>query len=69
MVNVANENGINLAESFATVDEFKSFVVNFIIAFAVKELGLDIQAAWDVVYGAGAYDAFAENLYNELQAQ
>jgi hypothetical protein len=52
----ANANGINLAEKFATVQEFKDFIV----ALAFKGLcdaGADVATAFDATVGEGQYEA------------
>lgn len=51
----ANEKGINLADSFATVQEFKDFVVG--VAFkGLTEAGMNVEQAFDATLGAGKYE-------------
>jgi hypothetical protein len=56
----ANEQGINLADSFATVQEFKDFVVGFAFK-GLTDAGMDVEQAFDATLGAGKY---AEALAN-----
>ena len=52
----ANANGINLAEKFATVQEFKDFIVG--VAFkGLCDAGADVATAFNATVGEGQYEA------------
>lgn len=57
----ANAKGINLADSFDSVEDFKQFV----IAFAFKGLqdaGMDVETSFDAVTGEGQYEALFQSV-------
>jgi len=56
LVAQANEKGINLAESFPTVQDFKDFVVG--IAFkGLVDAGASVEQAFDATLGDGKYQS------------
>ena len=52
----ANATGINLADEFASVEDFKQFVIAFAFK-GLRDAGADVDAAFDAVTGKGEYDA------------
>lgn len=52
----ANASGMNLSDHFATVQEFKDFVVG--MAFrGLRDAGADVQTAFDATVGEGQFEA------------
>ena len=52
----ANASGMNLADHFATSQEFKNFVVG--MAFqGLRDAGADVATAFDATLGEGEYEA------------
>ena len=52
----ANASGMNLADHFATAQEFKDFVVG--MAFrGLRDAGADVATAFDATVGQGQYEA------------
>ena len=51
----ANAAGINLADSFATVEDFKKFVIGFAFQ-GMRDAGADVATAFDAVLGNGEYE-------------
>ena len=67
IINQANSSGINLANEFASIQDFK----NFVIAFAFKGLmdaGMEVKAAFDTTLGDGSYDKLAADTYAKFNA-
>jgi hypothetical protein len=67
LIDQANEKGINLEEHFATVQDFKGFV----IAFAFKNLteaGMAADEAFDAVCGEGKFNEMAEYSFQKANA-
>jgi hypothetical protein len=56
LIDQANASGINLADSFATVEDFKKFVIGFAFQ-GLRAAGADVATAFDAVLGHGEYDA------------
>jgi hypothetical protein len=52
----ANASGINLADSFATVEDFKKFVIGFAFQ-GLRDAGADVATAFDATLGKGEYEA------------
>lgn len=57
----ANASGINLADSFETVEDFKKFVIAFAFQ-GMRDAGADVATAFDAVLGSGEYDAMFEKV-------
>lgn len=61
IIDFANREGIALSDHFATVADFKGFVV----AFAFKqfrEMGIEIDKAFDMTLGDGAFQEMYDRL-------
>lgn len=63
LITFANEKGISLKEEFGSVDAFKQFVIAFTFR-SLTDAGLATDAAYDAVFGIGAYEELAENVWN-----
>ena len=63
LISHANSNGINLADHFKTVQEFKDFVIGFAFQ-GLRDAGMDVPEAFDATLGEGQYEA----LFNSLIA-
>lgn len=67
LIDQASAAGINLADEFANADEFKKFVIG--AAFkGLRDAGASTKDAYDAVMGAGAYDALAGEVFEQLAA-
>lgn len=66
LIDFANKEGIVLANDFATVDEFKRFVIGFTFK-ALTDIGLATDKAYDIIFGDGAYVEMAANVWNQLR--
>jgi hypothetical protein len=61
IIDFANREGINLADEFATVQDFKQFV----IALTFKQLtdmGIEVEKAFDMTLGDGQFQAMFDRL-------
>jgi hypothetical protein len=59
IIDFANREGINLADEFATVQDFKQFV----IARTFKQLtGIEVEKAFDMTLGDGQFQAMFDRL-------
>jgi hypothetical protein len=66
LIDFANKEGINLADSFGTPEEFKQFVISFTIR-ALVQMGLEVSEAYDMAMGQGSYEELAGNVWDSLQ--
>ena len=67
IVDHANTNGIVLADSFASVEEFKKFV--FALTFkTLIDAGMATSEAYDLLMGDGAYEEMADRVWSMAQA-
>lgn len=62
IVEIANENGIVLADHFDSVDDFKKFTLCLTFQVALKA-GLSTRDAYNLVAGDGAYDALVKEVW------
>ena len=67
LVRLATAQGVRLDQYFATVAEFDRFVVLTLIKALVEEGGMAVDAAYDAVMGAGAYQRFSDEVYAAIQ--
>ena len=67
IIDTANSDGTDLKEEFGTVDAFKQFVIAFTIRSCVEVLGMDIEEAFDVAMGDGAYEKICNKCWGSLQ--
>ena len=63
IISIANDNGINLADNFTTVEDFKNFVIGFAFR-GLRDSGASVADAFDATLGQGEYEA----LFNRLTA-
>ena len=66
LIEFANANNINLRDEFKTVDDFKSFVIAFTFK-SLTEIGMAANDAYDMIFGAGEFDALASRIWNAVQ--
>lgn len=64
----ANKNGINLAEHFDTPERFKDFIIGIVFQTLTEEIGLETPEAFNAIFGEGAYEKLAEDLFNEFNS-
>lgn len=62
MIDFANKEGIRLDSQFPSVEAFKEFVIAFTFKTLV-EIGMSTQDAFDMVFGNGAYNQLAEDVW------
>jgi hypothetical protein len=62
IIDQLNANGISIADEFATVQEFKDFVIGFAFK-GLRDAGLDVKDAFDAALGDGSYDKLAAETY------
>lgn len=68
LIDHANAKGISLDAEFGTVDRFKEFVIAFTFRI-LTDAGMSTEAAFDAIFGGGAYVDLAERTWNTLQAK
>jgi hypothetical protein len=61
IIDQANKAGIKLSDSFATVEDFKQFVIAFAFR-GMRDAGADVPTAFDSVLGHGEYDALFDRV-------
>ena len=66
LIDFANREGINLADDFKTVDEFKKFVIAITFKTAV-DIGLTVPEALDLTLGDGSYDRLVSEVWEAAQ--
>lgn len=66
MIDFANSEGINLQDEFKTVDQFKDFVIAFTFT-SLRNMGIETDKAFDIVFGDGAFDKLAEQVWQAAQ--
>jgi hypothetical protein len=66
LIEFANANQIDLSKEFASVEEFKKFVVALAFDQMVK-LNVPVKDAFDMVLGDGEYDKLAEKVWAAAQ--
>ena len=67
LISEANANGINLADNFATVEDFKKFVITMSIR-ALVDAGQEFRTAFEMVLGEGSYETMAHSVYDQINA-
>ena len=65
VIDHCNATGIVLANEFKTRDDFTKFVVGITLTM-LQKIGLDVDAAWNVIFGAGAFEQLASDLWSRL---
>ena len=61
LITQANAKGINLADSFDSVEDFKQFVIG--VAFkGLQDAGMDVETSFDAVTGDGQYEALFQSV-------
>ena len=68
LIDFANQNSISLDAQFGTVDRFKEFVIAFTFR-VLTDAGMSTEAAFDAIFGGGAYEDLAERTWHTLQAK
>lgn len=68
LIQFANDNGILLADHFATRDDFAQFVIAFTVNACVELLNMPTDKALDFVLGDGTFSRIADTVWEELQA-
>ncbi len=68
MIDFANKKGINLQDDFKTVDDFKTFVIGYTFK-TLRDIGIETDEAFDLVFGDGAYDKLADDVWNAANAR
>ncbi|HEX2615448.1 MAG TPA: hypothetical protein VHL10_08130 [Nitrososphaera sp.] len=56
-----------IAESLNTSD--KNTCINVAMAMLVKEGGVSVESAFELLFGAGSWEQFCGNVYDALRAQ
>jgi hypothetical protein len=56
IVDSANRQGVNLADHFATVEDFQRAVIGLVVTQVMEIAGLEIDAALDLVIGEGTFE-------------
>ena len=62
----ANANGIRLADSFKTADDFRRFVVALTVCTLMEARQMPINAAYDMAMGDGEYARLADAVWAQL---
>lgn len=68
LIDFANANSISLDAEFGTVERFKEFVIAFTFR-TLTDAGMSTEAAFDAIFGGGAYEDLAERTWNTLQSK
>lgn len=66
LIGFANDNGISLHAEFGTIDAFKQFVIAFTFRSLI-DLGIETSEAYDIVFGDGAYEKLANDVWAACQ--
>jgi hypothetical protein len=67
IIDQANASGISLANEFASVQEFKNFVIG--LAFkGLIDAGMEVKDAFNATLGDGSYDKLADETFAKLTA-
>ena len=64
MIQAANASGVNLADHFDTVDEFKTFIISFTFQQLIEQ-GVSVEEATNMTLGENAY----QNIYEMCKAK
>jgi len=62
MIDFANSKNIRLDREFDSVEQFKQFVIAFTFK-TLREIGIETDTAFDIVFGDGAYAKLAEEVW------
>jgi len=66
VIGYANAKGISLADEFASVQEFKQFIMALTFKTAT-DIGLTVKEAFDLVAGDNAYDNLVSSVWESAQ--
>ena len=58
VIDQANAAGENLSDTFATVEDFKKFIIALTFK-GLRDAGMDVSEAFDATLGAESYDALS----------
>ncbi len=68
IIDHATKSGISLADQFNSVDDFKQFVIGFTIRSLIEICKIEIEAAYDIVMGNGAFRELSDSIWKQLNA-
>ena len=68
VIEVCNADGINLADTFETVEDFKTWLLSFTIKMVMDVTGFTVKESMDIVCGDGSYNKLAETVWDSLQS-
>ena len=68
LVEVATENGIDLAEQFKTRKAWKDYVLSFTIKAVMDVMQWDVRKAYDAVLGDGKFQELADGVWETVNA-
>jgi len=66
LIDFANANGINLANEFKSVEEFKNFVFSFAIKSLMDIANMTVNSAYDFVMGDGSFQSLCDEVWAKL---
>jgi hypothetical protein len=69
IIRAADASGIMLADEFGTVEEFQKFIFSITIVALMDVGGITIERAYEIVMGAGAWQALADDVWLAAQHQ
>jgi len=61
IIDFANREGINLATEFASVEDFKTFVISFTFQ-QLRKMGIEMEQAFDMTLGDGQFQAMYDRI-------
>ena len=68
LIDIATENGIDLADEFKTRKAWKDFVLSFTVKAVMDVMQWDVRKAYDVVLGNGKFQELADGVWETVNA-
>lgn len=66
MIELCNQKGIRLDEHFDNPEKFKEYVIAFVFTELTKS-GVDVEKAFDCIFGKGSYEKLSGEVFDLLQ--
>jgi len=68
LIDIATENGIDLADEFKTRKAWKDFVLSFTVKAVMDVMHWDVRNAYDAVLGDGKFQELADGVWETVNA-
>ncbi len=66
MIELCNQKGIRLDEHFNSPEQFKEYIIAFVFTELTKS-GVDVEKAFDFIFGEGSYAKLSDEVFTLLQ--